>query len=440
MFRTVWFVLLSCAFGSIGCQIEGMRVHGEEDSAVELDSGSPHAGHDAGHMEGHDAGGSWSGNEPGSGCNCDADCAGGGAHPAVCVFGICMQRASADCSAGGSQAECPAGSRCWGLTDVEGSFCWPDCDAHACDGTCDADGSCVPDETTSCNPACGGVCGSASAGPCAPDNPGGVCEADDEACIDGACVAVCTSTSPSGYCPPGSTCTGGSCVSASGCPTWMCAGSTCDDMILLPGSTDPTSAGARSAGYYRAHESRYSYLRQDYVMVLQHAACETAVHFPGTPPLGVGDLSQADGSTPGTDTGNLRHPDGTHTGTDMDLAYYQTDGANNLQIICGDGSDDNGNGYPGTYNDGYYCTSSTNIVDVPRQAYFFAQMANHPNARVFGVDRTLAAAIEAELDRLHGAGEITAAEHDGVVLGYDPPGTRASWVFHHHHAHLSYYH
>jgi len=205
------------------------------------------------------------------------------------------------------------------------------------------------------------------------------------------------------------------------------------------------SPEARAAGFYRAHQERYSYLRRDMAMLLAYAACETATHFPSTLPLGTGDLSQADGNTPGTDVGSLRHPDGTHTGSDMDLAYYQTDGANNPQIICGDGSDTNGNGVAGTYNDGYYCTTDTNIVDIPRQAYFLAKMGIHPGVRVFGVDRTLAAALRAEMTRLRDAGDISATEFTGgSSLGYDDPGVGPGdagyrgWAFHHHHTHLSF--
>ncbi|HTM20284.1 MAG TPA: hypothetical protein VL172_07255, partial [Kofleriaceae bacterium] len=74
---------------------------------------------------------------PGSACSCDDDCAADGTHPGVCVYGICMTQASGACSAGGSTAECGAGSRCWGLEGADGYICWPDCASHDCSGTCD---------------------------------------------------------------------------------------------------------------------------------------------------------------------------------------------------------------------------------------------------------------------------------------------------------------
>lgn len=381
---------------------------------------------------------------PGSACDCDAECEGDAATPGICVFGVCMNQASATCAEAGSTAECPMGSRCWGLADRELSICWPDCDTFSCAGACDADGSCVANDTTTCDAACGSYCPEPAA-PCSASAPTGACAAASEACVDGACTAVCAPAALTGYCPPGSACTDGACVSASGCPPWQCTGATCTDHILVPAPDSPTSAEARAAGFYRAHQERYSYLRRDISRLLAYAACETAIRYPGTPALGTGDLSQADGETPGADTGSLRHPAGTHEGSDMDLAYYQTDGANNPQIICGDGSDTNGNGRLGTYNDGYYCSTDTNIVDIPRQAYFLAKMGNHPGVRVFGVDRTLAAALQTELGRLRDAGEITTAEYNGGrSLGYDDAGVTVDdpeyrgWAFHHHHAHLSF--
>lgn len=404
------------------------------DSSVGVDAGTDSA-------TATDAG---SASPRGSLCTCDTDCAGDATNPGVCVFGVCMNRASATCASGGSTAECPGGSRCWGLSGADGSICWPDCDSVSCAGTCDADGSCVMNDMTSCDAACGSYC--ATTPPeCSAAAPTGTCADAARTCADGVCVDACSAAAPAGYCPPGNTCTSGACVSASGCPAWECTGATCTDLVLVPAPSDPASADAISAGFYRAHQERYSYLRRDMAMLLAYAACETAAHFPGTHPLGTGDLSQADGMTPGTDVGSLRHPDGTHTGSDMDLGYYQTDGTNNPQIICGDGSDTNANGVTGTYNDGYYCTGTTNIVDIPRQAYFLAKMGVHPGTRVFGVDRTLAAALQAELQRLRDAGDISATEFSGgSSLGYDDPGVAPGdaayrgWAFHHHHTHLSF--
>ncbi|MCS6800078.1 MAG: hypothetical protein NZ898_16430 [Myxococcota bacterium] len=341
-----------------------------------------------------------------------------------------MTRASRACSAAGSSAECGAGSRCWGIAGADIALCWPDCATYACAGTCDADDSCAPRPDGSCDPSCGSVCGEA---PCGPDTPDGYCP-DGQACVGGACVEECSSSAPAGWCPSGATCMGGRCVPMSGCPTWECT-SRCTDLIEMPGSTDPRSPEARLAGYYIA-SPRYRYLRRDLTMLIQYAACEVARAFPGTQPIALLDLSQADGRTPGADVGRLRHPDGTHRGDDMDLAYYVTDGTNDGDIVCGDGSDTNPNGVRGRYNDGYFCTTEENIVDWPRQAYWFAMLASTPLVRVFGIDRTLPDDFRRELGRLLSEGRISRAQHDRALrLGY---GEEGGWAFHHHHTHMSY--
>jgi len=96
---------------------------------------------------------------PGGGCVCDSDCLPLDGQDGICVFGVCMIRASAPCSAAGSSEECPDHLRCWGLSGYEGSICWPDCDTFDCVGDCDADGSCVPGSGMECDPSCGSYCG-----------------------------------------------------------------------------------------------------------------------------------------------------------------------------------------------------------------------------------------------------------------------------------------
>lgn len=408
---------------------------GDDDAMTTFDAGTDAGGSDdAGRMD--DAGG---GEDalvahvaPGGACSCDAECEGTDAHRGLCVFGVCMNEASAECSAAGSSAECPAGSRCWGLGGSERSICWPDCDAHECVGTCDGDGSCVATDETSCDPTCGSLCGP---GACSPEEPEGTCESESETCVGGVCTAVCSEANPDGACPEGSECDGGVCRLPGGCPTWRCDAG-CTDLIRMPGSFDPNSAEAREAGYYLASRPEYSYLRRDLTYLVQHAACEVLRRYPGTAPIGLADLSQADGMVPGADRGSPRHPESTHRGDDLDIAYYQTDGTNDPQIICGDGSDTNANGRPGTHNDGYFCTTEENIVDWPRQAYWFAKLAATPLVRVFGIDETLADDFERELGALRDAGAISATEFSRASrLGY---GADGGWPFHHHHTHNSY--
>ena len=130
-------------------------------------------------------------------------------------------------------------------------------------------------------------------------------------------------------------------------------------------------------------------------------------------------LTVRNGLTPGSDTGRLRHPETTHRGDDIDTAYYQTDGDNNAQIICGDGSDTNANGVPGRYNDGYFCTTEENIVNIEQQIAFFDLLDMCGFLRVAGIDETLA-------DDL---GPSTAS------MGW---GSEGGWAFHHHHTHISF--
>jgi len=127
---------------------------------------------------------------------CDADCQADDGHAGICVLGVCMTRASADCSDSGSTAECGAGSRCWFLMDFDQPLCWPDCAAHECAGSCDSDGSCAPTADTACDPACGSVCGATAPDfTCSASHPDdGDCPAG-QICRDGACTPfMCADT------------------------------------------------------------------------------------------------------------------------------------------------------------------------------------------------------------------------------------------------------
>jgi hypothetical protein len=519
---------------------------GGEEGGGEEGGGEEGGGEEGGGEEG--GGGAVS--LPGGPCGCDNDCGAVGSYPGICVYGICMTRASTDCSAGGSATECGAGSLCWNLQGDDRPICWPSCDDYSCDGVCDEDNVCSPTEGMDCDSACGAHCAGTDGGsggggdssigaaclededcgaavcqpddsngfvngyclaacgtpgaacasgaicvadlagegnnicmqtcdagcrdgyecmsysgetfcypyceaasdcpggytcgvdnfciegsPCSADSPTGFCDGD-RTCVDGSCSNNCSADHTRGFCPEGFECDAGNCMSTSGCGNWRCTGSNCQDIIAMPGSRNPTSAEARADGYYVAHEARYSYLRRDLTMLIQWAACEVRAANPGVAPLGLGDLSQADGFTPGVDDGRPRHMESTHRGNDMDIAYYQTDGANNLQIICGDGSDTNGNGPGGRYNDGEFCTTNTNIVDFSQTALFMALMAVNPDFRVVGVDETLPARLVGEFNELRSAGTITSAQRDRLRnLGY---GADGYWQFHHHHLHFSY--
>ncbi len=376
---------------------------------------------------------------PGSRCACDADCADQGGQAGVCVTGICMIRASDPCASQGSAAECPDGLRCWPIRNQGNApVCWPDCEAFACEGTCDGDGSCAPGEAMNCDAACGELCtGDGTDRPCGADNPSGYCD-EGAFCEGGRCTGLCSPEHPAGICGQGFECQNGACVPLEGCGTWECdLGQACDDIVPVPGVLDPQDPAAVAAGYYIDTRREYAYLRRDLVMLLQWSTCQMRERFPEIGPLGLADLTQADGRIPGSDVGNTRHPSGTHDGSDLDLAYYQTDGLSDAQIICGDGSDDNPNGTRGRYNDGEFCTTEQNIVDIEQQVFFMALMAQHPGWRIVGIDVTLADDVEEEVARLRSSGVISPVVRDRLQsLGY---GRAGGWQFHHHHIHVSYF-
>jgi len=96
---------------------------------------------------------------PGGLCHCSDECQGSSVNPGLCVYGICMQQATAPCSGGGSTSECSAGFQCWGLQETNyDNLCWPDCDAFTCHGTCDSDGSCTMNSNTDCDSSCSLLC------------------------------------------------------------------------------------------------------------------------------------------------------------------------------------------------------------------------------------------------------------------------------------------
>jgi hypothetical protein len=351
---------------------------------------------------------------PGSACTCDAECDAVEGHAGICVVGICMTRASADCTAAGSSGECGAGSRCWGLEGEDGAICWPDCDAYECDGVCDADGSCAPTDTTSCDAACGSYC------PCdgAED-----CEAGEN-CVAGDCVV----SSGEGPGPgPGPACPD--------LPPRDCTGGTCDDL----GQFDPHVTahyddypinGETAANQYR------SWARRDLRMLLDYATakvlCKAADWDTGIGgPLGFGDMSEMDGAIPGTSIGEPGHPAGTHVnGRDIDLAYYQLGTADNrLRPICTHitgGADQ------------YHCTADPHLLDVWRSALFLGAVFESSRVRVVGVDGRAGPILEEAIAELCATGWITEAACENVALAYETTDMGFGWFyFHHHHMHIS---
>jgi hypothetical protein len=213
-----------------------------------------------------------------------------------------------------------------------------------------------------------------------------------------------------------------------------CAGKGAEGSGLLPFPFPDPKDSVVGASYFISETfSNYRFARRELIMLVRNALKETLATFPGTTPLSLIDICQMDGITPGYDVGMPRHPETTHDqGGNIDIAYFQTDGTNNGQIICGDGS---------VHADGYCSPAATqkHIVDLPRQAYFMARLYHSPRTRVIGVDKVIAPLILGAAKELLGLPDgdpkkISEAEYQGFVSHM---ASGAGWAYHHHHIHLS---
>ncbi len=175
---------------------------------------------------------------------------------------------------------------------------------------------------------------------------------------------------------------------------------------------------------YPEHKAAWSAVRREVAYLVRWAGAEVMDQFPNTRPLGLLDMSEKDGATPGTLQGDLRHPSGTHiNGNDIDIAYYQNDGANNGEVVC-------------PSNDGRFCTGAATKLDAERTAYFLAKLAIHPETRVIGVDPVVGEDVMDAADDLYAADVLSTYErnrlHSKVTWG-------GGWPFHHHHLHFSWH-
>jgi len=185
-------------------------------------------------------------------------------------------------------------------------------------------------------------------------------------------------------------------------------------------------------------EDQYrSYARRDLIQIVQYAAakveCQTADwEYWNYSPIGLMDMSEADGSIPGTSTGSPGHPAGTHeNGNDMDIAYYQLYAPDNYPRSIGDHS-------YGYMTDEYHCVSEPYMLDPWRTALFISYLSEHPHIRVIGVDGQVGLVLEEVLDKLVTLGWIDAEHRAGIPLDYEVTDTGRGWyLFHHHHIHVS---
>ena len=180
----------------------------------------------------------------------------------------------------------------------------------------------------------------------------------------------------------------------------------------------------------------YSYLRRDYVYLIKYATakveCKTADWDYGNfAPLGLGDMSEEDGSIPGTSIGQPRHPPGTHEdGKDIDTAYYQLFSPDNLLRAVGDH-------YIGT-TDQLHLVAEPYALDRWRTALYIAYLSEHPNLRVIGVDGQVGLVLEATLDELVTLGWIDEELRASIPLVYELVDEGLGWYYYHHnHMHIS---
>lgn len=183
-------------------------------------------------------------------------------------------------------------------------------------------------------------------------------------------------------------------------------------------------------------DQRYSYARRDLIYLVKYATAKVACKTVGwgygnLAPLGLGDMSQADGATPGTDIGSLRHPPGTHTsGLDIDMAYYQIYSPDNLMRSVGEN-------FIGTVNQ-FHLVDDPFLLDRWRTALFIAYLSEHPHLRIIGVDGRIGPILEDTLDELVTLGWIDSGLRSAIPLAYEVEDGGLGWyLYHHGHMHLS---
>ncbi|MFT7622761.1 MAG: hypothetical protein ACI9WU_001936, partial [Myxococcota bacterium] len=406
----------------------------------------------------------------GDACDTDADCTDAGAtcypyifngDPTGFVNGYCIIFNCTDNS-------CPGTSTCMEVTSDGGT---------ACVSSCAATADCRADEGYACFQ--GGICfpGCSGAGSSCPSNY--ACDAESNSCLPsctpGSCTGGLVCNEASGYCddPP---CTAGSCASGYLCsaasgkcvpdltggptgapgpacsnlPPKDCTGTNayCGELMQFTppngtGYTDYPLNGETWENQYR------SFARRDMIMLIKWATayvdCKASGWGGGNGfPLGLGDMSEANGAIPGTSIGSPGHPANTHEdGYDMDIAYYQNAGNDNyLKAVCD---------YTIGGANQYHCVSEPYLLDVWRTALFLGALFSSERTRVIGVDGQVGTLVSQALQVLCADGWLPAASCVPAnqnlaceIEGEPEPGNicwkenGAFWFnHHHHHLHLS---
>jgi hypothetical protein len=309
-----------------------------------------------------------------------------------------------------SDTGCAGNATCFYTnSELTESVCIDNCSGCFKDADCGAGNVCV-----------GGLCQEA---PCTADDQCGA----DENCVEGTCIPDLGNgpgPGPGPACPdlPPATCSG--------------TAAYCGELIPFDpdygeGYIDYPENGETWQNQYR------SFLRRDAVMAIQYAAALVACKLGDFPfgnggPVGLIDMSEANGAIPGTSIGSPGHPEGTHTnGFDIDLAYYQVGtGDNRARPVC----EHTENGA-----EAYHCTQVPDKLDPWRTALFMGALFGHPNLRVIGCDGKVGPFVVAALEYFCDNGWLGSAACANVALAYEPTNQGWGWFyFHHHHFHVSF--
>ncbi len=307
------------------------------------------------------------------------------------------------CFPGCADSGCPTNFAC----DAASEVCVPSCSANSCGAglVCRADGTCGEPPCTVNSCGAGYLC--AQSGECVPDLQGGPGPGPGPVCNN----------------LPARDCTSGA--------------ASCGEVIAFepdegPGYWDYPINGETTTDEYR------SYARRDLVMLIKWATavvdCKAAGWSGGNgEPLGLGDMSEANGNIPGSRENDPGHPAGTHEdGNDMDIGYYQTAGVpdNKLRPIC-----------PHTEGgqEAYHCTGAPTTLDVWRNALFLGLLFQSPRTRVIGVDGKVGPLVEQAMDVLCGQGWLDGTPcTQNRALAYETTDQGQGWFyFHLHHLHIS---
>jgi len=195
----------------------------------------------------------------------------------------------------------------------------------------------------------------------------------------------------------------------------------CNRIMQFPQANDPYG---EEEGYLAYHQPHYSNLRREVAYLVQWASAEVKKQWPDADTLGLFDMSEDDGDTPGRMVGQLRHPEGTHVGgNDIDVSYYYNNG-NSLA------------GYACSNHDAYFCNGPADLLDVEKSTYFLAMLMSSPNVRVIGVDPAVADEVIPMAYELEEDGLIDSSTRSKLTYSHLAYGD--GWPFHHHHLHFSW--